>query len=138
MLSHPGLDPVESVWAAWRQLHPTARKAPTKGQRRAIKARLADHSAEDLAEYFRWISEAPHQRSTFCRAQGHDGFASVMRPANCDERMPWVAEWLGDGRPVGDFVEPPKRGEPVPYRSDPSKYQTVEELLALDRQEETT
>lgn len=89
--------PVDLVWASWRESNPSARKAPTSGQRKTIKARLQDHSPEALADYFRWLRESHHKRATFCRQEGHDGFTSVMRPTNVDERMPWVQEWASGG-----------------------------------------
>ena len=87
----------DRVWASWRALNTTARKTPTAGQRKTIRARLKDYSVEELGDYFRWLREAPHKRAVFCRTEGHDGFKSTMLPGNCDERMTWVAEWKADG-----------------------------------------
>jgi len=96
-LQAPKPSDADRVWAAWREQNPTARKSPTAGQRKTIRARLKDYSVEELADYFRWLREAPHKRAVFCRTEGHDGFKSTMLPGNCDERMTWVAEWKADG-----------------------------------------
>ena len=100
------------VWEAWRESNPTARKSPTSGQRATIKARLKDYSVEDLSSYFRWLRESPHKRALFCRSEGHDGWTSVMRPTNVDERMPWVSEWTGGGSVQAPQAE--RKGEPYP------------------------
>ncbi len=100
------------VWEAWRESNPTARKSPTSGQRATIKARLRDYSVEDLSSYFRWLRESPHKRALFCRSEGHDGWTSVMRPTNVDERMPWVSEWTGGGSVQAPQAE--RKGESYP------------------------
>ena len=92
-VSDPGMD----VWDPWRQHNPTARKRPTKKQRATIRARRKDYSAEELANYFRWVRESGHKRARYCREESHDGWESIMRPGHVDERMPWVAEWIRQG-----------------------------------------
>mgnify|MGYP003642168228 CR=1 FL=1 len=103
---------VDAVWASWRALNTTARKTPTAGQRKTIRARLKDYSVEDLGDYFRWLREAPHKRAVFCRTEGHDGFKSTLLPGNCDERMTWVAEWTGGGSVVAPVEAPPAERYP--------------------------
>ena len=104
---------VDAVWASWRALNTTARKTPTAGQRKTIRARLKEYSVEDLDDYFRWLREAPHKRAVFCRTEGHDGFKSTMLPGNCDERMPWVAEWTGGGSVVAPVEAPCRAVSPL-------------------------
>ena len=102
----------DRVWSAWRALNTTARKTPTAGQRKTIRARLKEYSVEDLGDYFRWLRESPHKRAVFCRTEGHDGFKSTLLPGNCDERMTWVAEWTGGGSVVAPVEAPPAERYP--------------------------
>lgn len=50
-----------------------------------------------------WLKESDHERAKYCREHGHDGFSSVMRPSNIDERMDWVHQWTIEDSPENSY-----------------------------------
>ena len=112
----------------------------TKARAQIIKARIAEHSAEDVLEVVKWWLRSTHQRADYLRENGH-GIDTLLRASNFPKYLEFSQEKpkINGGKPLSFSVPPapPPRRDELPALSRYSERQVEAVKADLEGLQET-
>jgi hypothetical protein len=112
----------------------------TKARAQIIKARIAEHSADDVLEVVKWWLRSTHQRADYLRENGH-GIDTLLRASNFPKYLEFSQEkpTINGGKPLSFSVPPaasPRRDD-LPALSRYSERQVEAVKADLEGLQET-
>tara|TARA_R110000751_G_scaffold291906_1_gene399116 strand:- start:114 stop:578 length:465 start_codon:yes stop_codon:yes gene_type:complete len=107
----------------------------TKARAQILKARITEHSGEDVIAVVKWWLRSTHQRAGYLRENGH-GIDTLLRAANFPKYLEFSQEKpaVNGGKPLSFSVPPapPPRRDDLPALSAYSPDQVAAAVIELD------